>query len=214
MRFNPQTTTSLIALLPLLLAAPLPIKRQLLDGIAGPVAHILPTDPGAEGPVPIGSGSDSGGGLLGGILPAQGGGGPVLGLIPTSGGSPLDNLSGSNDSPLSDLGSETGHADSLLSPLTDILDPVLSPVSTVLELVVPTKLICADLGSVVPDLNLGVGVCACVGLGDDRRGMWLGRDGRGLEGDILAKVDVTGLSDKVCLFLGLGIWDRIIVVVG
>lgn len=231
MRATSGAITALIALLPLLNAAPLPFRRSPLlggsggDGLGlglglgssnGPLDALDSAPVGLAHIVPLGDG----GAPLGGLPLGGGGNGGALGIIPVGGdeGSPLsglplggnegdDGLFGGLPSKLlgrpTSPGTGSGLLDGLLSPLTDLLDPATDSLGDVLDLGNPTKLVCADVGSLLLGDLVEVGVCACLGLGDDGRGMWVGK-GRGgpLEGlgrgvGLAAGVNLDLVRDKV-----------------
>ena len=109
----------------------------------------------------------------------------LLGLGSSSSGllDILDPLTAPLDPVLDPLLSVSEPVTDLLSPVTaplsSLLDPVTDLVGDALDLLVPTLLVCADVGADVLGL-VDVGVCACVGL--ENGGVWVDSD---------AGVDVT-----------------------
>ena len=163
------TLLALLPLLPLSLSAPLPspphtpAKRLLgLGGSSGPLDILDPITAPLDGVLdPV-------------LQPITGALDPIT--APLTGGGE---------------GGAGGLLGSLTGPISGLLDPVLDLVGDALDLLVPTTLICADVGAD----GLGrvdVSVCACVGLQDG--GLWVASD---------AGVDVnlpnlrSGLANKV-----------------
>jgi hypothetical protein len=196
------TITTLFALLPLLIAAPLPIRRDLLGGLDLGLGLLGNSDG------PLDSLTDSSGGLLN-IVPLSGGSSPLSGLTTSTPLSDNDNgLLGLPSKLLGHSPTNNGLLDDLLSPLTSTLNPHTDVLGDILDLGSPTKLICADVGALLLGDQVGVGICACVGLGfkeEGKDGLWLGRgregvlDGLGVGVGLVAGLDLNGLRDKVCL---------------
>lgn len=211
MRGSSSSIAALLAVLPLLIAAPLPIKRDLLSGLGGngllsggsdgplnndPVglAHIISGGSSPLSGLPLGLGdSTSNNGLLAPLTGSQ------------SGSDGLSSLTSNLLSPNSGL--HNGLLDDLLSPLTSTLSPVTDALGDVLDLVVPTKLICADVGALLLRDVADISICACVGLGLRKEGMdgtWIGNgrqgglEGLGLGVGLVGDIDLQGLKDKVC----------------
>lgn len=193
----------LLTLLPLLstsLAAPLPASnpsKRLLGlggGSSGPLGILNPAtapfdsvlDP-VTGGTPTDPAAGQDGGLLSGLpvvgdltdsLPLVGGGGSDGGLLS---GLPL----------LGGNGEDGGLLGSLTGPISGLLNPITDLVGDALDLLVPTTLVCANLGADVLGL-VDVDVCACVGLKDG--GLWVASDA-GVNINLPGLRD--GLPDKV-----------------